>query len=268
MVKSSKGIKLFTKNYLVKDAKANLLIVHGLHEHCLRYESFANVANHHKINVYTFDLRGHGQSGGDKFLVRDIHEYREDVENMFGTIPSGLPNFILGHSMGGLITVKFLLFRNRSHINGAILSAPALEIGEDVSPLTVKAVSIIGKYFPNLNTKSIKPELMSHDTKEVTKYIKDPLIKISGTKAGTGLALLNAINELKPGMKNFKYPVLIMHGGDDKITNPQGSLNFYNEAQSTDKKVKIWEKAYHEIFHESNKDEITKYCLDWILERI
>lgn len=266
MIKSSQGIELFSKNYLIENPKANILIVHGLNEHCLRYGHVAEALNEIGVNVYTFDLRGHGQSQGEKSFVADIDEYREDLENVYRTIPKTLPLFILGHSMGGMIAVKFLLF-NEKAVKGVILSGAALEIGEDITPITQKVVGFLGKIAPKLKTVKLDPTSISRDKDEVEKYVNDPLVSTDAAKAGMGLALLNCIKALKPRFKEFDYPVLIMHGGADKITNIKGSKSLFAQAINSDKTIKIWDGAYHEIFNEINKNEVIDFMTDWIKER-
>jgi alpha-beta hydrolase superfamily lysophospholipase len=268
MVKSSRGILLHVKNYIIKDAKANVLIIHGLNEHCGRYTHVASALNEIGISVYTFDLRGHGKSEGEPSFVKDIDEYREDVENIFRTIPKNIPLFILGHSMGGMIAVKFLLFNEKTQVSGVILTGAALEVGTDITPLTQKVVGFLGKVAPKLKTVKLDPTSISRDPLEVEKYINDPLIHREGGKAGLALALLNEIKALKQQFKNFTYPVLIMHGESDKITNPEGSKSLYQQAVHKDKTLKLWEGAYHEIFNETNKAEVIAYMVSWIKNRL
>jgi acylglycerol lipase len=268
MVQSSNGINLFTKNYLVNNPKANAFIVQGLHEHCLRYAHVAATLNKLGISVYTFDLRGHGQSSGTKVNVKSIDEYRDDVLAVVQTIPNNLPLFIIGHSMGGLVVTDFLLSAKREQITGAILSGPALEIGEGLSPILIKLAGIIGSIAPNLGTQKLDINFLTRDQAEVEKASKDPLIYMGGTKAGLGKAVISRINELKPKFKNFDYPVLIMHGGADKLTNINGSKELYKNAKSADKTIKIWDGAYHEIFNEINKDEVLSFMGSWIEKRL
>jgi alpha-beta hydrolase superfamily lysophospholipase len=268
MIKSTNGINLFTKNYLIKNPKANILIVHGLHEHCLRYAHVAEALNKIGLNVFTFDLRGHGQSEGAKVNIKSVDEYREDVETVYRSIPKDIPFFILGHSMGGLIVTDFLLFNERNDVKGVILSGPALEVGEGLSPLLIKLAGIIGSITPNLSTQKLDIKMISRDSKEVEKYANDPLNYLGGTKAGLGKAVLNRINELKPKFEFFNYPVLIMHGGEDKLTNIKGSKELYSKAKSLDKTLKIWDGAFHEIFNETNKIEVINYMTDWVQTRI
>jgi acylglycerol lipase len=220
------------------------------------------------LNVYTFDLRGHGQSEGQKVNVKSVDEYREDVETVYRSIPKNLPFFILGHSMGGLIVVDFLLFNERNDVKGVILTGAALEVGEDISPLLLKLANFIGSIAPNLNTQKLDAKLVSTDPTEVAKYVNDPLNYLGGTKAGLGKAVLNRIAELKPKYQYFDYRVLIMHGGTDKITNINGSKALYAEAKSADKTLKIWEGDFHEIFNEVNKAEVIDFTCNWINERI
>ena len=268
MIKSSTGIKLYTKNYLVDKPKANLLLIHGLNEHCERYAHVAKALNFIDVNVYTYDLRGHGRSEGERSFVKDIDEYREDTENVYRSIPKNLPFFILGHSMGGMIAVDFLLFNERTSVSGVILSGAALEVGEDITPFTKKIVSFLGKIVPHLRTVKLDPTKISRDPAQVELYKTDELISLDGAKAGLALALLNAIYKLKKQYKLFSYPVLIMHGGEDKITNPEGSKALYNQCISKDKTLHIWEGAYHEIFNEINKDEVINMMTSWISTRM
>ncbi|MBK9737505.1 MAG: alpha/beta hydrolase [Saprospiraceae bacterium] len=121
---------------------------------------------------------------------------------------------------------------------------------------------------PQFRTVKLDPTKISRDQAQVELYKTDELISLDGAKAGLALALLNGINKLKLQFKHFNYPVLIMHGGDDKITNPAGSKAIYKQCSSKDKTLHIWDGAYHEIFNEINKDEVIKMMTSWIDERI
>ncbi len=268
MLQTISGIKLFTKNYPTTGTKANVLIVHGLGEHCERYAYVAEALNEIGANVYTFDLRGHGKSGGEQAFVKDMNEYLEDVEVIYNTIPKDLPIFVIGHSMGGQIVLNFMLHRKRNEVKGVVLSGAALEIGEDITPLTIKIITFIARFFPKFKTVKLDPSSISRDPQTVEIYKTDPLIYRAGAKAGLGLALLNGIKALKPRFSEFDYPTLIMHGGSDKITNIEGSKLLFSESPSKDKTLKIWDGAYHEIFNETNRTEIIGFMTEWIEKRI
>lgn len=260
-------MSVFTKNYLLETPKASIVIIHGLGEHCLRYAHVAEALNKIGMNVYTFDFRGHGQSEGTRALV-DTHEYRQDLEKFYLTIPKTLPVFLLGHSMGGLIGLQFLFFVKRLDIKGVVLTGPAIAAGADISPFTRLLVRFLGKYFPKLKTQKLDPNSTSRDPEMVNSYATDPLIYHDGTRAGTGRELLRAIAEIKTQFKDFDYPVLLMHGEADKITNPEGSKSLFNESISADKTLKIWDGAYHEILNETNRKEVIEMMTDWLKKRL
>jgi alpha-beta hydrolase superfamily lysophospholipase len=268
MIKSTNGIELFTKESLVENAKASLMLIHGLGEYCERYEHVIKAFNEIGVNVYTFDLRGHGHSTGERAFVTNLDEYREDVENVYRTIPKDLPFFVLGHSMGGLIAVHFLLFNERNDVTGVILTGPALEAGEDVTRLKQQIIRFLAKVSPKIKTVKLDPNNISRSKETVAAYKNDPLIYHDGGKAGLAVALLDGIELQKSRFGEFDYPFLIMHGEADKITNPKGSKSLYAQAKSTDKTLKIWNGAFHEIFNETNQDEIIAYSVAWLKNRM
>ena len=76
-------LKLYTYVYdNVKNAKAIVLIVHGMMEHAGRYKDFAKFLNDNGYIVIANDLRGHGHSAVDKkfgYGERDI--FAESVQD-------------------------------------------------------------------------------------------------------------------------------------------------------------------------------------------
>lgn len=268
MLKSTNGINLYTKNFLVENAKASLLLIHGLGEYCERYAHVAKALNDIYVNVYAFDLRGHGLSEGERAFITSIDEYREDVEKVYRTVPKDLPFFVLGHSMGGLIATHFLLFNERADVKGVVLTGAALEVGEDISPLKQKVIRLLNKISPKIKTVKLDANNISRDPATVKAYTSDPLIYHEGGKAGLAVALLDAIAAIKPQFKSFNYPVLIMHGETDKITNPAGSKQLFEECSSSDKTLKLWEGAFHEIYNETNQADVIKATTAWLKARI
>jgi acylglycerol lipase len=268
MLTTTDKLKLYTKNYLIDNPKANVLIVHGLGEHCERYAHVASALNGIGASVYTFDLRGHGRSEGEAVFIKSIDQYRQDTETVADTIPKNLPFILIGHSMGGLISLHYLLAKKRTDVTAVVLSGAAIAVGDDVTAFTIGVISFIARFFPKLKTVKLDPKSIARDTDTVEKYTNDPLVYHGGTKAGLAVALLRGINEVKTKFGSFDYPVLIMHGGDDKITNIEGSKQLYTQSQSPDKTLKIWDGAYHEIFNETNRQEVIKTMTNWIEARL
>jgi alpha-beta hydrolase superfamily lysophospholipase len=267
MLQTTNNLQLYTQNYLIDNAKGSVMITHGLGEYADRYAHVAHALNDAGLNVYTFDLRGHGHSEGERAFANSMHEYREDAEAVFATIPQDLPIFVLGHSMGGLITLLFLMHQKRK-VKGVVFSGAAFEPGEDITSFVIFITKILAKFFPRLQTTKLNPTSISRDPQTVAAYAADPLIYHGGIKTGLGLAFLKAFDEVKPRFGEFDYPVLIMHGEADKLTNIKGSKELYAKAASQDKTLKIWEGAYHEIFNETNRQEVIEMTTNWIKERL
>jgi alpha-beta hydrolase superfamily lysophospholipase len=148
-------------------AKAVLVIVHGLAEHSGRYAQVANYLGEHGYAVATFDLRGHGRSEGHRAYVHSFDEYLSDLGQFLGRVRERKPGkaiFVLGHSMGGTIASLFAITR-QPDLGGLILSAAAVKLSEDISPLLVRLSPIIGSIAPKLPTLKLDSALMSRDPK-------------------------------------------------------------------------------------------------------
>ena len=110
-----------------EELKGVVCIVHGLGEHHRRYEHIAKSLNEIGFNVYAYDQRGHGISGGKKGHSPSQNHLHEDLKLNINKIKQenpDLPFFIYGHSFGGNVVTSYLLNRDVSGISGAIISAP------------------------------------------------------------------------------------------------------------------------------------------------
>ena len=78
-IKSFDGINLFYNKEEVENAKAAVVIVHGLAEHSGRYDYVAEKFHQAGFSTYRFDHRGHGQSEGERGFYKDYNDMLEDV---------------------------------------------------------------------------------------------------------------------------------------------------------------------------------------------
>ncbi len=268
---TSDGLRLFTQSWLPSgEPRAHLLIVHGYAEHSSRYQHLAAFLNLHGIAVYSFDLRGHGQSEGKQAYVDRFELYLKDLTAVLDRVRLGAakkPVFLFGHSMGGAIVTMYVITR-QPKIDGVILSGPALKVSEDISPLLQSVSSIISAVAPKLKTIKLDATAVSRDPEVVKKYLADPLVYTGPTYARTGAELLAAAKFIGPRMEQFRLPVLIMHGTADRLTDPEGSKQLYGRAATPDKELKLWEGLYHELVNEPEKKEVMDTILAWMEQRI
>ena len=109
--------------------------MHGLGEHCGRY---VNVANHlvpPGYAVYGHDHIGHGTSEGMREFVREFGDYTKTLTIHLARVKAeqpGKPVFLVGHSMGGLISCYHLLDHS-DDFRGAVISVPALTVPENIN---------------------------------------------------------------------------------------------------------------------------------------
>ncbi|PIS30012.1 MAG: alpha/beta hydrolase [Candidatus Marinimicrobia bacterium CG08_land_8_20_14_0_20_45_22] len=261
------GTRLFTRSYKpTKPAKAVVLVVHGLAEHSGRYEHVAEFLTKAGFAFETFDLRGHGKSGGARIFVNSFDDYLRDLDLIMSEVKRNypdLPIFLLGHSMGGAITSLFTITR-KSPIAGLILSAPSLKISDSISPFLIKMAPLIGKLLPKLPTIVLDKNAISRDPMVVQKYDEDPLNYRGGIPARTGAELNLAIGRIQIQMEILDLPLLILQGTVDHLSDIRGSQMLFDLAKSKDKTFNRYEGFYHEILNDPEKMRVLDDIRDWM----
>jgi alpha-beta hydrolase superfamily lysophospholipase len=248
--------------------KAVIALVHGLGEHVGRYDHAGKALTQAGYALAGFDLRGHGKSGGTRghiasldAVLRDIRQFVEFQKHKF----PGVPIFIYGHSLGGLLTLAYAI-QHGEDIHGAIVTGAALRSPILEQKAKVLLVKLLGSLLPGMIIPTgLDPNTISRDPGVVQKYIADPLVhdKTSLGLARTGFSAIDFCfthaNEIKP-------PLLIMHGKADMGTYPSGSEDFAKLAseKNPDVTLKIWDGLYHEIHNEPEQADVFKMIIEWL----
>jgi acylglycerol lipase len=263
-------IKLFKQSWTAVAPVADVVLIHGYTDHSGRYEVPAKALNEQKINVHTFDLRGHGKSEGLTAYVSSFDEYLDDLHHFIQQLKAVSGNvFLLGHSMGGLIAAKYLLKHPETKCKGVILSSPALKQKENTPPALIKISMLLSFLWPKLTTSiKLDTQFLSRDQQVIDNYVNDPLVYKKGAKARFLGELMKSMNTVQEQFPSFHFPVLILHSSIDKLTNPKGSELMMNSIQSTDKTFKLIPNLYHELLHEPEKEEIVNTIVSWIKDRL
>ncbi|HLL55445.1 MAG TPA: lysophospholipase [Myxococcaceae bacterium] len=266
------GIGLFQESWRPRsgDAKAVLVIHHGLKDHADRYNELGELLARKGYAVYAFDMRGHGDSEGDRQWVDKFDDYVSDLETFTRLSTAkhpGKPVFLLGHSMGGTVVTMFVLDR-RPPLNGVLLSAPALKPGKEVSEFLIATTNVLGSATPGMPVLSLPEEYFTHQGPDEMR--KDPLVVQGAGPARTAKELLGALDTIGKRMEEIQAPLLILHGTDDRITNPDGSKDLSQRARSTDKTLKLYPGLYHDLLHEPqpHRGEVMKDILQWMEQRL
>jgi alpha-beta hydrolase superfamily lysophospholipase len=248
-----------------QNPKAVIALVHGLGEHSGRYDHWANMLNQAGYNVLANDLRGHGKSAGQRGHVSSFDDYLKDVDLLLdeaGKRFQGMPVFLYGHSLGGIICVDYVL-RRKPKLTGVVISALSIRTSLQEQKIKIILSKLLGSIIPKGSLSSgLVPATISRDSKVVERYVNDPLVHHEVT-FGWGKSALETIDWINEHSQEWSLPVLFMHGEKDALGYAEGTREFASKI-NVDCTVKIWPGLFHEVHNEPEKGEVFKFLLGWL----
>ena len=263
------GLKIFTRSWHPEgEPRGVVVIVHGFNSHSGQYLWVADQFAGNGLAVYALDLRGRGRSEGERYYVEKIEDYTEDVETLVKQAKSenpDLPVFLLGHSAGGVTACVYTL-DYQAEIDGLICESFAYDL--PVPDIVLTFLKGLSYMTPHTHLFSLNNKDFSRDPNVVEEMNNDILIKGESQPAHTAKVMLDAAARLREGFPSITLPVLILHGTEDKATNPSGSKEFYEATGSTDKTLKLYEGHYHDLLNDIDKEVVMADIINWIDERI
>jgi len=252
------------------DARAVLILVHGLGEHCGRY---MNVVNHFVplgCALYGLDHIGHGKSEGTREFVERFEDYTNTLTTYYDMVKgwqTGKPIFLLGHSMGGLIASYYLL-DHQTNFRGGILSAPFIKVSDSISQATITMGKILSVVTPRTRLVTLDANGISRDSEVVKAYVNDPLVFHGKTPVRLGAELLKAMLRVRTEAHRITLPLIILQGSEDRLIDPACGQILYDKAGSKDKTIKVYEGLYHEVFNEPERARVLKDVETWLAAHV
>jgi acylglycerol lipase len=243
-----------------------VVVTHGIRDHALRYESFATKLTEQGFAVYAQDLRGHAHSGGDRQRFDSMAQLVADTDIVVSRAMQrypGVPIFVLGHSLGGLVTAAYA----ESHadkVRGVVLSGAALRPPSSVSAFEIGAARFVGGIAPGLPLQKIDDSEFSRDKAVMAALRSDPLVFRDKLPAASVVAAVNGMDEVRKNVDRLTMPLLILHGTGDKVNPIEGSQALSQTAPSTDKTLKIYPGLYHDLFHEPEHADVERDIMAWL----
>lgn len=250
--------------------KAVLLVVHGLGEHSGRYMNVVDRFVPIGYAVYGFDHIGHGKSDGEREIIERFDDFTDTLEIFYRLVVEwqpGVPIFILGHSLGGEIVTYYLL-DHQEEFKGAIISAPAVKLGEGISPLTISVGKVLSKIAPGMGLIALDTSVLSRDPEVVEAYVNDPLVFHAKTPARMAAEMLSAMMRITAEANRITTPMILVQGAEDLIVHPSGAQMLYDKASSADKTIKIYDGMYHEVFNEPDRERVLKDVENWLERKL
>jgi acylglycerol lipase len=270
------GLRLSWWGYLpppgTGSPRAVTLLVHGYAEHQGRYARLIAALTGQGFAVYTLDHRGHGRSDGPRANVERFDDFVGDLRRLDERARAahpGAPVFVFGHSMGGLIALRFALSYQEG-LRGLALSAPALRFGEDTPAILRRLAGVLARAAPRFPVSRAGLEgesLLSRDPRVQAAFDADPLNYHGPAQARMADQMLRAAADARARLETLRLPLLVLQGDLDRYVVPAGATEVYERAGSADKTLKWWPGCRHELLNEPEGPEVVAYLLDWLGRR-
>ena len=266
-----KGLRLFYQSWLPDtESRANIIIVHGIAEHSGRYTNFARYLVGQGYNVFAMDNRHHGQSEGNPGQVDNFQFFIDDLNSFYRQVSEdnqGRKTFILGHSMGAMISLASAV-DHQVQPAGFIITGVPLRANPYLPVPVIVLLRPLGFLFPHMALYNLNSSLLSKDRQVVESYDRDPLVFRGKITARLGIELLWQSRRLENELGNIKTPVLILHGQDDAVCDSTGSRLLAKKVASYDKSLVIYPGLYHEILNEPEHEKVFGDIGGWIKARL
>jgi len=262
------GLTIYTEYHVPDgDPKAVVLLVHGYGEHCGRYQHVIARLVDNDYAVYTLDHRGHGKSEGVRAYVDYMEQFVEDLKIYFDRMKAenpGKKRFVLGHSMGALISLAFTE-AHQSEIDALVISGAPVIADANVSPLLIFVGKFLNVIAPKLKLLATdEPGILASDPQVEIDFGIDPLTYKEPMRVRLGVEMNKMSRNVREHLSQLRLPMLIMHGTDDKLVNPVGSQVAYDNVLSADKTLKYYPGMHHEIMNDVNKEEVLTDIVAWM----
>ena len=251
--------------------KATVVIAHGLGEHGGRYAEVAAQLVGLGCVVHAIDHRGHGKSDGARAFVDKFANAVADMDTLVDMArrqQPGKPLFLLGHSMGGALSLSYTL-KHGKKLTGLMLSGPAVAL-DGAPPFLAPIAKVLASIVPKLGMFAVDPSLVSRDPDEVAKYANDPLNAHAKVPVRTLAEIVRFVEVVPALLPAITVPTLLLHGSDDKLAGVSGSRMVLERISSSDKTLKVYDGLYHEIFNEfpADRARVFKDMTDWLKPRL
>jgi alpha-beta hydrolase superfamily lysophospholipase len=260
------GLRLFVQSWHPASPRGALVNLHGLGDHGGLHPAVSSHFSAAGWTVYAPDLRGHGRSPGQRAYLRDWSEYRGDLRALVELVTARHEKpYVLGHSLGGLVTLEFAL-RHPSELRGAIAAAPPVgELG--VPPILMRLGRIMSRVAPRLSLR-VGMDLtgLARDPSVMEKVLADPLFHRRGT-ARLSTEVTAAIAQVQSLAPTLRVPTLLLHGTADRMVPPGGTRRFAERAPAELVTLREYQGGFHALFADWDGERVLRDVEAWMVAR-
>jgi len=259
------GVRTRVYQYEIVEPRGCVVLVHGFGEYAGRYESGV-VPNLLQAGwaVLTFDLVGHGHSGGKRGHCQGYGQLIGQVSAAYekaGQLYPGQPRVLYGHSLGGNLVLNAVL-RGAVSPSGVVASSPYLRLAFQPPAWKLAVGKILLRLAPSVTLPAgLDPSGISSQPEEVAAYKEDPLIH-DRVSPNYSLPVIAAGEWVLEHASDWNIPLLIAHGGDDPIIDPEGSRILNRRVPGS--KLLVLNGNRHELHHDRGRTAFFQAVSDWL----
>ncbi len=270
------GVVITYYEWLVESPRAVVQLLHGLGEHANRYTKLVAELNAAGYSVVADDHRGHGKTGmtqwggdrsklgrlgpgGFRATVEAVHQLSRRIRDEH----AGVPLVLLGHSWGSLIA-QILLNRHPNDYDAVVLTGTAYRAFGFMNS------GDLNRRHRHLGTTGA--EWLSRDLEISAAFFSDPLN--FSAKALKLFGIADSLRLLGRPARNLPpdLPLLILVGSDDPFGGARSverlAEAYISRSGLRDVEAIVYDDARHEVFNETNRDEVVADLLAWLDDRL
>lgn len=261
----------FFRDWLCESPQAVLILMHGLGEYSERYDWAAEEFRRSGYAVFSGDLPGHGESTGRRGHIQRFDDFLDVVDEQCQRAEQkypGVPIVLFGHSMGGLIVIRYLQTRYRPgsvpKLHAVLLSSPSLQTTVQVSPALMRVVRTMSRVSPTLlQSTRIQPEDVCRSAEIREVYARDQRILHKVTVRFLD-EFFRAMDAAVAAPVSVEVPVLLCQAGSDRLVSAEVNKRFMERLNAPQKRYKVYPTCYHELLNEPERETVLTDMMDWL----
>jgi alpha-beta hydrolase superfamily lysophospholipase len=262
-----KDYELFYQSWLPSKSVGTLVVTHGLGEHSECYDRLANGLADMNLEIYAWDLRGHGRSEGNRGVIESFADYTNDLAHFLTHLKTNSvkrPVILLGHSMGALVNLRAILQHGTMDCKALALSSPLVGLTLRVPELKKKAAQVMAKYVPTFTLyNEVHFADLTRDKKVIEEYTRDPL-RHDRSSALLYLQITENMEYVIGHAHSIHLPVMLQQAGNDRVVDREQSRRLFDNLGSKDKEWIVYEGFKHEIFNETERSRVYADLKSWL----
>ncbi|HHH9283206.1 TPA: alpha/beta fold hydrolase [Pseudomonas aeruginosa] len=252
----------------VENPSALILLQHGYGEYACRYyhshEKLIQRLQSLNYSVYAFDLRGHGGSVGARGQTDVCQAVRDHIAARRILETKKRPIFLIGHSLGGLVTAASAA-QLAGGVAGVVLLSPAIQ--ERTAFFGNKALTVLARLLSLFPVTPLSPlDGLSRKREVVKQYLSDPYVFIRKVRGLLGCTALISSNTCWDRAANWHVPTFLAHGLDDTYTSAQISSELIHLIAAEQKLIWTIPEARHELLNDLCAGDVLGRISNWMID--